>query len=110
MAAGADDREFIYIYIFGEGCVSLLLFVNEAHCVKDSSRVELGWAAPVEDVKYSTSSPPPPAPPQKIHFAAGSKNGFFKIKLPSEKKQFDEFVWGGTLGWSSRAEILLKIS
>ena len=31
MAAGADDREFIYIYIFGEGCVSLLLFVNEAH-------------------------------------------------------------------------------
>ena len=42
LAAGADDREFIYIYIFGEGCVSLLLFVNEAHCVKDSSRVELG--------------------------------------------------------------------
>ena len=31
MAAGADDREFIYIYIFGEGCVALLLFVNEAH-------------------------------------------------------------------------------
>ena len=31
-AAGADDREFIYIFFWGgEGCVSLLLFVTEAH-------------------------------------------------------------------------------
>ena len=95
---GADDREFIYIYIYfflgGEGCVSLLLFVTEAHWRRRNQKQNRN--------RNKTTSPSSPSsklikisPPTKTTTKSRSsrepENLFFR-KTQDQKSCFFHFV------------------